>query len=119
MKKTLLALPLLGALLLAGCGDPVEGTVVSKSHRDPWSETVMIPQYRQQCSSYYNPSSKTTSQRCTQVLSHYIPTTRHHEETWSLQVDDESTEKLRWTNVTQRTWNSTNVGEYYSAESEF
>lgn len=96
----------------------MSGDVVDKDHKDPYTTTDMVPQYRSDCQPRMSYDGKSTTVVCTQVLSHYIPVQNYHPERWSIQVLDTESDKKHWIPVTETVWDSLDIGDYFTNEED-
>lgn len=109
MNRSVLA-PLAVLGLLAACGAPVDGTVVSTNHRPAWTELYSQPMYGTRC---YGTG---TTRSCTSTVIGYYPATRRHAEQWDLIVRD-AKGKNHTVRVHQQTWLNKPVGSHFSEAS--
>ena len=94
MKKTLAAMLL--CLALAGCSSPISsGIITDKTHKEGYYYTTLI------CGAY---SSKGY---CTV----YIPIQNYSPPVWRFDIRED--EQTGWVRVTEETYNSYEVGDYY------
>ena len=96
-------------LTLAGCGEPVVGTVIDKEYDD--ADTVRGT--RQECTTTTTGTgaAKKTSTKCKQV-----PTTHHEGEEWELTVEQDEDGDIVETDVPEKVWKRLEVGDHYDSE---
>lgn len=110
----------LAGIFVAGCGSGItSGTVIAKQDTPGHDTTVMVPQYRQQCTEQEEPvgsnGQEEPEQACTQVVSYYLPMQQWVPEDWQLQV--RSGKRTGWVDVGQSVYQKERVGQHWSASS--
>lgn len=114
MKRIALALAsMLMVFLFAACTPAVtSGTVTGKSYHAAHDTTAMIPIYTTSCTSQYNPSTKSSSQNCTQQFAYFMPVTTHHSECYELNLknDDGNTGSVC---ASQTDYETIKVGDFW------
>lgn len=104
---TVLLIAVLPVALLAACGEPVVGTVVSQNHRPSWVELYSQPMYGSRC------SGTGKSRSCYSTVVGYYPATRFHAERWDLIVRD-ANGKNHTVSVHHQTFLNRPVGSSFS-----
>lgn len=101
MKTKLAAVAVL-ALLLVGCSPIDSGTITDKHHREGYYQTT----YVQQCMAYDKNGS------CTQYIT--VPQTTYYPPSWTF--DLRKGDEKGWVGVSEGTYDSYEIGDYYPRE---
>jgi hypothetical protein len=122
MRKLLAGLAIL-LLVLAGCGGPKEGYVVSKRVNPPMDWVWFQPIYSTHCTSSYSGYGKyrTRTQSCSSYQSGVIPIHKHSDECPELTLAQDPQNHPRDTHtvcVDHITYDRTNIGDYYKEQSK-